>query len=158
MIAWVLGTFHTAVLGIALVLLSYPGGSLGVTLAGLSTITGLALFLALWAITLFATGRATRGLDLLGGVTAGLHRRALRWGAVNGVLFLWAFVAILALQQLATAPGTLQLQTVLIGVGFVGGLGSLVALTFGAVVGLILASIDLAAIGIARAMVRGVRG
>ena len=155
MTAWVLGTFHTAVLGIALVLLAYPGGGLGVTLASLSTITGLALFLALWSITIFATERATRGLDLLSGVTAGLHRRALRWGALNGVLFLWSFVAILALQQLATAPGTLQWQTVLLGAGFVGGVGSLVALVFGAVIGLVLASIDLAGFGIARAIVRG---
>lgn len=155
MIAWVLGTFHTAVLGVALVLLAYPGGGLGVTLASLSTIAGLALFLALWAITLFATERATRGLDLLGGVTTGLHRRAFRWGALNGVLFLWAFAAILALQQLVTAPGTLQWQTVLTGAGFVIGVGSLVALAFGAVIGLILASIDQAAFGIARALVRG---
>ena len=155
MTAWVLGTFHTAVLGIALVLLAYPGGSLGVTLASLSTIAGLALFLALWAITLFATERATRGLDLLGGVTAGLHRRALRWGALNGVLFLWAFVAILALQQLVTAPGTLEWQTVLTGAGFVVGVGSLAAMAFGAVIGLILASIDLAAFGIARVIARG---
>jgi hypothetical protein len=153
--AWVLGTFHTAAVGLTLLLLAYPGGGLGTTLAGLSTLTGLALFLALWAITVFATGRAIKGLDLGGGATAGYHRRALRWGALNGALFLWSFAALLAVQQLITAPGTLQVQTVLLGAGFVVGIGSAFALAIGALVGLVLASIDLAGLALARAIVSG---
>jgi hypothetical protein len=147
---WILGTFHTAVVGLTLLFLAYPGGGLGVTLAGLSTITGLSLFVALWAITVFATERAIRGLDLAGGATTGYHRRALRWGALNGAFFLWSLAALLALQQLVTAPGTLQPQSVLLGAGFVGGIGSAFALTIGAVIGLMLASIDLAGLALAR--------
>lgn len=149
-IGWVLGTFHTAAIGLALLFLAYPGGGLGVTLASLSTITGLALFVALWAITVFATGRAIRGLDLIDGAAAGYHRRALRWGALNGMFFLWSLAALLALQQLITAPGTLQWQSVLLGAGFVGGVGSIFALVIGALVGLGLASIDLAGLALAR--------
>ncbi len=149
-LAWVLGTFHTAAVGLALLFLAYPGGGLGQALAGLSTLTGLALFVALWAITVFATSRATRGLDLFGGATAGYHHRALRWGALNGMFFLWSLAALLALQQLLTAPGTLQVQSLLLGAGFVAGVGSLFALTIGAVVGLALASIDLAGLALAR--------
>ena len=149
---WILGTFHTATVGLVLLLLAYPGGGLGVTLANLSTMAGLALFVALWTITVFATSRATRGLDLLGGATSGYHRRAIRWGALNGMLFLWAFAALLALQQLITAPGTLPWQSLLLGAGFVLGIGTLFALTIGAVVGLILASIDLAALALSRAI------
>lgn len=151
-LGWVLGTFHTAAVGLALLVLAYPGGGLGVALASLSTITGLALFIALWAITVFATSRAIRGLDLVGGAAAGYHRRALRWGALNGLLFLWSLAALLALQQLITAPGTLQPQSLLLGAGFVGGLGSLLALAVGAVVGLVLASIDQAGLALARWM------
>jgi hypothetical protein len=147
---WVLGTFHTAVVGLALLFLAYPGGGLGVTLAGLSTVTGLSIFIALWTVTVFATSRAIRGLDLLAGATTGYHRRALRWGALNGVLFLWSFAALLAVQQLVTAPGTLSWQSLLLGAGFVGGLGSLFALTIGAMVGLVLGSLDLAGIALAR--------
>jgi len=148
--AWILGTFHTAAVGLALLFLAYPGGGLGVTLASLSTVTGLAIFIALWAITVFATSRAIRGLDLAAGVSAGYHRRALRWGALNGAVFLWSFAALLALQQLVTAPGTLSWQSFLLGAGFVGGIGSLFALTIGAAIGLMLASIDLAGLAIAR--------
>ena len=150
---WILGTFHTAVVGLALLFLAYPGGGLGTTLGSLSTVAGLSLFLALWAITVFATSRAIRperGLDLLGGVAAGYHRRALRWGALNGMLFLWSAAAVLALQQLIAAPGTLQWQSLLLGAGFVMGVGSFFALTIGAVIGLALASIDLAGLALAR--------
>jgi hypothetical protein len=154
-LGWVLGTFHTAAVGLALLFLAYPGGGLGVTLAGLNTITGLAIFIALWAITVFATSRAIRPIgdvDLIAGATAGYHRRALRWGALNGALFLWSFAAMLAAQQLIAAPGTLSWQSLLLGAGFVGGLGSLFALVIGAVVGLVLASIDLAGLALARSI------
>jgi hypothetical protein len=149
-LGWILGTFHTAAVGLALLVLAYPGGGLGVTLASLSTMTGLAIFIALWTITVFATSRAIRGLDLAAGATAGYHRRALRWGALNGAFFLWSFAAVLAAQQLIVAPGTLSWQSLLLGAGFVGGVGSFFALTIGAVIGLVLASLDLAGLALAR--------
>jgi hypothetical protein len=150
-IGWVLGTFHTAVVGLALVLLSYPGGGLGTLLASLDTPTGIALFVALWTITVFATGRALRGLDPLAPVAAGpLFRRALRWGALNGVLFLWAAATLLALSQLIRQPGTLDPRTLALGAGFVLGPVSLFALGIGAAVGLALTALDLAALALAR--------
>lgn len=152
---WVVGTFHTAVVGLALLLLAFPGGGLGTTLANLSTAAGLGLFVALWVITVFATSRAIASLDLLGGATAGYYRRAIRWGGANGILFLWSFAAILALQQAVTAPGTLQLQGLLLGAGFVASIGTLLAFTLGALIGLALASLDLAALAIARGLSRG---
>ena len=158
-LAWALGTFHTSVLGLLLLLLVYPRGGLGIALGGLSTITGLALFVALWATTVFATSRAIRGLQLLGAERAAdrtFYRRALRWGAVNGALFLWSFTAILALQQFVTAPGTLQLGPVLLGTGFVLGVGTLFAVVIGAVVGLVLATLDLVGLRIARALAASV--
>jgi hypothetical protein len=152
---WVLGTFHTAVVGLALLLLAYPGGGLGTTLANLSTAAGLALFVALWVSTLFATSRALAGLDLLGGAATGYGRRAIIWGGANGILFLWSFAAILTLQQAVTAPGTLRLDSLLLGAGFVAGIGTLFAFGIGGLIGLALASVDLAALAIARGLSGG---
>lgn len=149
---WVLGTFHTAIVGLALLLLAYPGGGLGTTLANLSTAAGLGLFVALWVSTVFATGRAIAGLDLLAGGSAPYFRRALRWGALNGIVFLWSVAVILALQQVVTAPGTVALPSLLLGGGFVLGIGTLFALGVGGLVGLALASVDLAALAIAGAL------
>jgi hypothetical protein len=154
-LTWALGTFHTTVIGIALLLLVYPGGSLGTTLGALSTITGLALFVALWTTTLFCTGRAIRGVRLLGGdraSTGAFYRRALRWGAVNGVLFAIALVAILAANALAVAEPSVGIGTMLAIAGFQGTFGSLFGLAIGAVAGLVLATLDLAALRLARSL------
>lgn len=156
MIGWVLGTFHTVAFGVVALLLIYPRGGLGATLANLNTLTGLALFLALWATTVVTTARAFAGLDPLAGDTPTglLYRRALRWGAVNGVLFLWSQATLLALTQLVTVPGSLGLPSLGLGALFVVGIGSPFALVIGAVLGVVLGALDLAALAIARALVR----
>ena len=155
-VAWALGTFHTSVVGIALLLLVYPGGGLGVTLGGLNTLTGLALFVALWTTTVFTTGRAIRGLRLIGDdrtETGAFYRRALRWGAANGVLFLISLVVILVVNALLTAAPSVQIGAILALAAFEGIIGSFVAFAIGALVGLVLAGLDLVALRIARAVV-----
>jgi hypothetical protein len=154
-LAWAFGTFHATVVGIALLLLAYPGGSLGVLLGGLSTITGLALFIALWVATVFSTGRAIRGLRLIGhdrATSGAFYRGALRWGAANGVLFVLAAAVILALNGLVTAPETAD-RGVILRIAFIQGVfGSLFGLAIGAVVGLVLASLDGVALAVARSI------
>lgn len=154
MIGWILGSFHTAVLGVALLVLVYRGGGLGQALGGLSTLTGLALFIALWTTTVFTTGRAFRGLDPLGaGAPTGvLYRRALRWGAANGVLFFASLLAILVANTLASAAPGVQVGAILAIAAFEGILGALVAFAIGAITGLVLATVDLAALRMARAI------
>jgi hypothetical protein len=153
---WVLGTFHTSVFGLALLLLLYPRGGFGATLQGLSTLSGLAIFVALWATTLFTTRRALAGLDWLADDPAQMavfYRRALRWGGLNGLLFLVALGAILLLSTLVTARGSVT-RPALTFVGFVFWIGLVVSYVVGAIVGVALGALDIAALRVARTFVR----
>jgi len=157
-VAWALGTFHTSVVGIALLLLVYPGGGLPAALGGLGTITGLALFVALWTTTVYSTDRAVRGVRLIGAdraASGAFYGRALRWGAANGVLFFIALVVIVVTNAVVTAPPgapSVQIGAILPFAALELGLGTLVAFAIGASAGLVLATLDLAALRIARAV------
>ncbi|HET6702558.1 MAG TPA: hypothetical protein VFH14_12180 [Gemmatimonadaceae bacterium] len=151
---WVLGSFHTSVFGLALLLLLYPRGGFGATLGNLSTLSGLAIFLALWTTTLFTTRRALAGLNWLDDdpeQMAIFFRRALRWGGVNGMLFLAALGAILLLSALVTAPGAIM--PALIFFVFIAAVGLVVSYGVGAIVGVALGAVDIAALRIARAVI-----
>lgn len=153
---WVLGSFHTSVFGLALLLLLYPRGGFGATLGSLSTLSGLAIFVALWATTLFTTRRALAGLNWLADDPAQMavfYRRALRWGGVNGLLFLVALGAILLLSALVTAPGSIT-RPALTFVGFIFWIGLVVSYVVGAIVGVTLGALDIAALRVARAFIR----
>jgi hypothetical protein len=158
LLPWVLGTFHTSVFGVALLLLLYPRGGFGATLGNLSTLSGLAIFLALWGTTLFTTRRALAGLNWLEDDPAQMavfFRRALRWGGVNGMLFLAAFGAILLLTALATTPDSIM--PALIFFVFIAAVGLVVSYVVGAIVGVTLGALDIAALRIARAVIRSGR-
>ena len=155
--SWVLGTFNSAVFGLALLLLLYPRGGLGDALAGLSTLTGLALYVALWATSVYAAGRATRGLELLD-PRAGdaFYGRALRWGGFTGVAFLVELGAILLAGTLLSGDLRPLLSLPLfIPVGFI---ASLVAFVAGALVGVTAGALDLAALRIAGALAERIAG
>jgi hypothetical protein len=156
LLAWTLGTFHTSVFGLALILLLYPRGGFGATLGSLNTLSGLAIFLALWATTVFTTRRALMGLNWLEDDPAQMavfFRRALRWGAVNGMLFLVALGAILLASALAAARGPTP-SPALIAFAVVAVIGLLVAYVVGALVGVTLGALDIAALRVARAFIR----
>jgi hypothetical protein len=101
LVTWSLATFHATVFVLVIVLFGYSGGGLGGALGGLNTFVGLGLFVALWATTYLTTSRALRGLDLIGsGRDRGTYpRRAVRWGAANGI----SFLAILGIVAILTA-------------------------------------------------------
>jgi hypothetical protein len=156
LLTWVLGTFHTSVFGLALLLLLYPRGSFGATLQGLSTPIGLAIFLALWATTIFTTRRALSGLSWLEDDPAEMaifFRHALRWGGVNGLLFLTALGVILLLGALLTAGGSIN-STALTIFAFVGVIGVAVSYVVGAIIGVTLGVLDIAALRVARRLTR----
>lgn len=156
LLEWVLGTFHTSVFGLVLLLLLYPRGGFGATLAGLSTLSGLAIFIALWATTLFTTRRALAGLNWLDDDPAQMavfFRRALRWGGVNGLLFLVALGVILLLSTLLTAPRSITTPALSFFV-FIGAIGVVVAYAVGAIVGVTLGAFDIAALRVARSITR----
>jgi hypothetical protein len=156
LLGWVLGTFHTAALGIALLLLLYPRGSFGAALAGLSTLSGLAIFLALWATTLFTTRRALAGLKWLEDDSADMavfFRRALRWGGVNGVMFLAALGVIVLATALLTAPPSIT-SPALAFITIVAAIGTVVSYVVGALVGVALGAVDIACLRVARRFIR----
>lgn len=159
-LAWALGTFHACVLGLALLLLLYPTGDLGQLLAGLETLTGLLIFVALWATSVWTTRHA-----LVDGVwlsskaadRAVFFGHALRWGAATGTLFLAELGAIFLVRTLIVTPSTLITLGVLGIAAFgaaVGTIGMLFAFVIGAVVGVTLGGLDLVALSLARSFAR----
>ena len=109
---WALGSFHAAVLALLLVLLGFPGGGLGDALDGLNTAVGLAIFGLLWAISWWATARATRGLSLIDGALEGGARDMLSrsWaaGTLAGLALLLSLAALALLAIGLDDPGRIR--------------------------------------------------
>lgn len=156
--SWALGTFNAAALALVLLLLLYPRGRFGDTLTGLSTLTGLALYVALWATTVYATHRALHGIDLLGNARAGeaFFGRALRWGGFTGIAFL---VELAAIQMISViVAGDLRPLASLPFLIPFGVIASLVAFVVGALIGVTLGALDLAGIRLSRSLVERTTG
>ena len=155
LVTWSLATFHATVFVLVIVLFGYRGGGLGGALGGLNTFVGLGLFLALWATTYLTTSRALRGLDLIGSARdrGRYPRRALRWGAANGM----SFLAILGIVAIGTAIGTTRPGQVTSGILFpalfILPIALAVSAVVGAAVGTVFGMIDLGLFAIA-----GLRG
>jgi hypothetical protein len=155
LVTWSLATFHATVFVLVIVLFGYSGGGLGGALGGLNTFAGLGLFLALWTTTYLTTSRALKGLDLIGSARArgGYRRRALRWGAANGM----SFLAILGIGVIVTAvantrPGQVT-SGILFPALFIAPIALAVSAVVGAAVGAFFGIIDLALFALA-----GIRG
>jgi len=153
--SWSLGTFHACVLAIALLVVVYRLGGLDDALAGLSTAHGFALFLGLWAATVFTTTRALeayrRSPAAPGGDLGPLVPSALRWGALNGVLFLWYLAVTQLVAVLASRPRLETLMLVPAAMPFLS-IASLVAFVVGALVGLVFGTIDVQLLRLARSV------
>lgn len=149
LVVWALATFHASLFMLVALLFLYWVDVLRNILPNLNTAVGLGLFIVLWGTTWWTTRIA------LAGVTqdAGLIRRALRWGGVNGMLFLSVLVAGAGVSAAFGQPA--QLFGALFGVFFFLMIGSLFAFAIGAVVGTVLGVIDLALLRIARRLAVG---
>jgi hypothetical protein len=158
-LSWVLGTFHTVALVVALLALAYPGGGVGSLLSSLNTLVGLGLFVALWTATLFTTRRALAGIDWLSDDPTAMGRffwRAFRWGAVNGLLFFALIAVVQLVTALASAGPTTDIRAAVVVILFYGLLGLVVAAAIGSIVGVALGALDIAALRIARSLTDGV--
>ncbi len=155
--AWALGTAHAALLTLVPVLLAFRGGGLGDTLDGLNTAGGLALYALLWAVSLLGTVGALRRIGPEADArTDRVVGAGALWGGVAGAAFL--VVLLLAALSYATARGiaggNVGLRDIasvasVLGVGL--GLGGALAFALGAMVGALLALIDVALLTAARA-------
>ena len=154
LVVFTLGTFHTAALIAALVVVLYANGGLASLLSGLSTIAGLALFSALWLTTVWSTNRTLRGAFTVAPWTSvapdTLIARAAWRGGVNGIMFLACVGLILAISSVFN--GDLALGV--IGAGFLvfATVGAAAAFVIGFFVGLLFACIDLALVTATRAI------
>ncbi|MFC7155726.1 hypothetical protein ACFQPA_09665 [Halomarina halobia] len=137
LLVWAFGTFHVAFLVAALVALLHVAAPLGDLLRGLDTVTGLALYLVLWATTWW-TARAVLARATVGGGVdrLALLKQGLLWGGVNGVCFLLALVLVLLGPRLIAEGEFVALV-------LVAGIGVAVALVVGGLVGGLFALLDL---------------
>src|SRR5919198_2827061 len=106
LVTWALATFHTTLFVLLAITVLYGQGRFGATLASLNTLLGLGLFVVLWTSTYLTTRRALAKADLLTGDFDRVEfvRRALRYGAVNGVVFLAVLAAALIVGSMAATP------------------------------------------------------
>jgi hypothetical protein len=152
LVVFALGTFHAAVLIVALVLVLYAAGALTSLLSGLSTIAGLALFGALWLTTVWSTRRTLRGTLTVAPWTSVPLRvmipRAAWRGGVNGVLFLACVGVILIISSAFNGDvGFLGLGILIFAIA-----GAAVAFVIGLAAGLLFACVDLALVTATRAI------
>ncbi len=151
LVMWSLATFHATAFVLAIVLFAYSRNALGAGLSGLNTFVGLGLFLALWATTYVTTSRALKGLDLIGSARdrGSYPRRALRWGAVNGMSFL-AILGVVALVAAIsnTQPGQVA-SGILFPALFIAPIALIVSAAVGGAVGALFGIVDLGLFAIA---------
>ena len=151
LVTWSLATFHATAFVLAIVWFAYSRDALGAGLSGLNTFVGLGLFVALWATTYFTTSRAVDGLDLVGSARdrGSYPRRALRWGAANGM----SFLAILGVVAFVTALGSTRPDQAATGILapalFIAPIALVVAAAVGGAVGALFGIIDLGLFAIA---------
>lgn len=151
LVTWSLATFHTTVFVLAIVLFAYSRGGLGAALSGLNTFVGLGLFVALWATTYLTTSRALKGLDLIESARdrRGYPRRALRWGAVNGMSFLALLGVVVIITAISnTRPGQVA-SGILLPALFIAPIALVVSAAVGGAVGALFGIIDLALFALA---------
>ena len=159
LVTWSLATFHATAFVLAIVLLAYSRDALGAGLSGLNTFVGLGLFVALWATTYLTTSRALKDLDLIGSARdrEGYPRRALRWGAANGMSFLAVLGLVALVAAIAnTRPGQVT-SGILVPFLFIAPIALVVSAAVGGAVGALFGIIDLALFAVAGLTGEGAR-
>ncbi len=132
------GTFHTAFFVLTLVFLLYLSGNLGAILGSLNTLAGFALFLLLWGIAAWSTGKALDGIIGKDRREAALFEGGLKFGRALLLAMLWGgvtgalFAGVILLTEAIFALGILLYGLVILPVAFL----------LGALVGLLLALLD----------------
>lgn len=152
LVSWALGTFHASLFVVVLVIFLYSQGTLASLLQGLNTALGLALFAALWATTLYTSSRALRGVALAGPEMSRsrLLSRGVRFGTLNGLLFLAVLLVASLLSRLLLPPAgnVMPLMAVLLTI-YVGSFAILIAFAIGGLTGLVVSLVDLVLLGLA---------
>lgn len=143
--AWAFGTFHAATLAVVLVLLGHADGGLGDALAGLDTLTGIALYLYLWGLTWLVTRRSLAdagvGAEESSGVGRAL-RSGMLGGVVAGVAFLLGAILVVFVPRVLFSGPYLPLLLIT-------AIGSVVAAVVGSAIGGLFALLDIGLLAVA---------
>jgi hypothetical protein len=140
LLVWALASFHAAILLVVPLALAHAVApvALGGLLGGLDTLVGVGLYLVLWGSTWWSNRRYLAASDFEDG--AATVRVGARWGAVTGLPLLGC-VVVAALVVANPLFAALLLVV-----------GGIAALLVGAVVGGVLAGVDVTLDRIARAV------
>jgi hypothetical protein len=161
LIEWSFGAFHTAFFVLIAFTLLFASDSADDVLGTLNTGVGVGVFVLLWGTTWWTTRRAVRSLkqdgqfylppflDLLGA--------SVKWGAVNGILFLLSLLVFVILffgvsSALVTNSDSYTRYQIASSIGsalLIGCIGTPIAGIFGGAMGFVLALLDGAIIKIA---------
>jgi hypothetical protein len=152
---WMVATFHTLSFVVAVVAVVHAGGSLADRLARLDTTTGVLLFLAFWATTWGATRAGLRKIqpDLDEASSGSMVMSTTVAGGLNGVV-IFAILLIGFAFRLTTGEAGLATLPVLF---LTAAIGTTLAFTTGAVVGMAYGLIDAALLGCSAALFRWAR-
>jgi hypothetical protein len=152
LLLWCLATFHTALFVLVPVALIHGVGALGDLLGSLSTVVGLVLYLALWATTWWTNRRLLATTPFERSEWWAVLKASVKWGGVTGSCFLLELVVVAVVQvALAGGFGTPDLASIppLL---LILAVGTLIAFVVGGLVGVVQATLDLAALGVADAL------
>lgn len=154
-LAIALGSFHTSLLTMLLVVPLYLFGDLGSLLDDFSTLLGLAAFGALWATSVYATYRGIDAAGLEAGKQApadAVMRAGETWGAWNGMWFFWCLLSAgtVAILWNTDSPDQLLGVAVFVMAAFV--IGSVFAALIGGFFGFMFSLLELGLLRLARSI------
>lgn len=144
------GSFHAALLMVSLVLALHVANGAG-ELADLGTGLGAVLYLYLWVVLTWTTGRGLRmaGVRASGAVES-VRRTFLAgalWGGIAGVVFLAGILVPLVSTFILSGANLLAVLAIF------GGIGGVVSFVVGTMIGLVFVTIDLGALWAARRLI-----
>lgn len=155
---WSLATFHAVSFVASVVVGVHVSGSLATALGRLDTQAGVAFFLALWAITWYATRAGLRRMEpsIEDASFGTIVFSTTVAGGLNGVgIFAPILLVGFASSVVSRAPGGVAFVPVLV---LSAAVGSVLAFTVGAVVGLVFGLIDALLLRCSAALFRWARG
>lgn len=135
LVRWTFAAFHAAALTLVSVWLIHLSAALGDLLGGLDTALGLVLYLLLWGVVWWATGRA---FDDAGPTERSLRARAwagFQYGVLTGVGFLLVVLAGATVAFLVAGGELVSIAVISV-------VGSIVAALFGGAIGVVFAAVD----------------
>jgi hypothetical protein len=144
LLVWCIATLQVTLLVLIGLLAGFASGGLGNALGELSTLEGIGLFMALWAVSVYCAHRAAHGIDPAK-PTARLLLQAAIWGGFTGAFFLILILvpfSLIGSIAMIDKVSPLEMLQSMVATLFFGAAGFGVAFVIGFIIGLALAPLD----------------